>query len=201
MKRMLSGLLAGALLLSLAACGNSESGGTSASQGDASAQGEVSSQGTASSGGEDAEATPMPPFTTTDLEGNTVTEEIFAGKDVTVVNVWGTYCGPCISEMPALGEWAREMPDNVQLIGIVCDLTEEGGETLELAKTILEEADAEFPCLAVSEDLAWLLYSVQGVPTTFFVDGEGRIVGRAILGAYVDQYRARVEELLNEIEG
>lgn len=193
MKRVFSGLLAIALLLSLAACGNSESGGTSASQPG------VSSQEPASSGGEEVEPTPMPPFTTTDLEGNTVTEKIFAGKDVTVVNVWGTYCGPCISEMPELGEWAREMPDNVQLIGIVCDVTEEGGETLELAKTILQEADAEFPCLAVSGDLSWLLYSVQGVPTTFFVDGEGRIVGRAILGAYVEQYQARVEELLNEI--
>lgn len=201
MKRILSGLLAGALLLSLAACGGSEGGGASASQGNAPAREDASSQEPASSGGEDAEATPMPPFTTTDLDGNTVTEEIFAGKDVTVVNVWGTYCGPCISEMPELGEWAREMPDNVQLIGIVCDVTEEGGETLELAKTILKEADAGFPCLAVSEDLAWLLYSVQGVPTTFFVDGEGRIVGRAILGAYVEQYQARVEELLNEIEG
>lgn len=199
MKRMLSGLLALALLLSLAACGSSRDGGTSAPQGSAPAQGDVSSQGTASSGGEDIEPTPMPPFTTTDLEGNTVTEEIFAGKDLTVVNVWGTYCSPCISEMPELGEWAREMPDNVQLIGIVCDVTEEGGETLELAKTILQEADAEFPCLAVSGDLSWLLYSVQGVPTTFFVDGEGRIVGRAILGAYVEQYQARVEELLNEI--
>lgn len=199
MKRVFSGFLAIALLLSLAACGDSESGGTSASRGDAPSQPGVSSQEPASSGGEEVEPTPMPPFTTTDLEGNTVTEEIFAGKDVTVVNVWGTYCGPCISEMPQLGEWAREMPDNVQLIGIVCDVTEEGGETLELAKTILQEADAEFPCLAVSEDLSWLLYSVQGVPTTFFVDGEGRIVGRAILGAYVEQYQARVEELLNEI--
>ncbi len=201
MKRIFSGLLAAALLLSLAACGSSQDGGTSAPQGNAPAQGDVSSQGTSPSGGEDIEPTPMPPFTTTDLDGNTVTEEIFAGKDVTVVNVWGTYCGPCVSEMPELGEWAREMPDNVQLIGIVCDVTEEGEDTLELAKTILEEADADFPCLAVSEDLSWLLYSVQGVPTTFFVDGEGRIVGRAILGAYVDQYQARVEELLNEIEG
>ena len=45
----------------------------------------------------------MPAFTTKDLDGNEVTEEIFAKKDLTVVNIWGTFCTPCIGEMPALG--------------------------------------------------------------------------------------------------
>ena len=47
----------------------------------------------------------MPSFTAKDLDGNTVTEEIFAEKDLTVVNIWGTFCPPCIAEMPELGEF------------------------------------------------------------------------------------------------
>lgn len=144
----------------------------------------------------------IPDFTTTDLEGNTVTQDIFSGKDLTVVNIWGTYCGPCINEMPELGEWAAEMPDNVQLLGIVCDLmTADEGETLELAQDIVARTGAGYTNIAMCDGLAWIAYSVQGVPTTFFVNGSGEIVGQAVLGAYVDRYKAQVEVLLHEDAG
>lgn len=47
-------------------------------------------------------ANKFPAFTTTDLNGNAVTEEIFLGKALTVVNIWGTFCDPCVNEMPLL---------------------------------------------------------------------------------------------------
>lgn len=58
----------------------------------------------------------MPAFEVTDLEGNPVGESnsIFENTDITVVNCWGTFCTPCIDEMPELEEWTKEMPDNVQ---------------------------------------------------------------------------------------
>ena len=144
----------------------------------------------------------IPDFTTTDLEGNAVTQDIFSGKDLTVVNIWGTYCGPCINEMPELGEWAAEMPDNIQLLGIVCDLmTGDEGETLELAQDIVARTGAGYTNIAMCEGLAWIAYSVQGVPTTFFVNGSGEIVGQAVLGAYVDRYKAQMEVLLDEDAG
>lgn len=42
----------------------------------------------------------IPAFTTVDMAGNTVTDELFTQADLTVLNIWGTYCGPCIGEMP-----------------------------------------------------------------------------------------------------
>lgn len=150
----------------------------------------------------DKSETRIPDFTTTDLEGNTVTQDIFLDKDLTVVNVWGTYCSPCINEMPELGAWAGEMPDNVQLLGVVCDLmTGDEGETLELARDIVARTGAGYTSIAMCDDLAWIAYGIEGVPTTFFVDGNGEIVGKAILGAYVDQYKAQAEALLHENEG
>ena len=38
-------------------------------------------------------------FSTKDLDGNTVTSEIFENYDVTLVNIWGTFCGPCKAEL------------------------------------------------------------------------------------------------------
>lgn len=150
----------------------------------------------------DKSETRIPDFTTTDLEGNTVTQDIFFGKDLTVVNVWGTYCPPCINEMPELGAWAGDMPDNVQLLGVVCDvMTGDEGETLELARDIVSRTGAEYTSITMCDGLAWIAYGIEGVPTTFFVDGSGEIVGKVILGAYVDQYKAQVEALLHENEG
>ena len=121
----------------------------------------------------------FPNFTTTDLNGKQVTNDIFAQKKLTVINIWGTFCGPCINEMPELGEWSDEMSNNVQLIGLVCDI--EGADdysTINDAKAILNNVDA--------------------VPTTIFVDSEGNILDKTISGADVDGYKEVVAEYLNE---
>jgi len=133
-------------------------------------------------------------FTTTDLDGNEVTESIFSGYDLTVINVWGTFCGPCIGEMPELAQWHKELPENVQLIGLVSDVNE-GGD-VSAAKKILSDTGAEFVNLLSSNSLIPLLSMSQYVPTTYFVDSEGKMVGDPIVGADVNGYKQFVEEYL-----
>lgn len=135
----------------------------------------------------------MPSFTTMDLEGNVVTDDIFSQKDLTIVNVWGTYCGPCINEMPELGEWAKELPENVQLIGLVCD----GYGNEDTAALIVEQTGADYLQLIANEDFLGLFETIVGVPTTYFVDKDGNIVGEPIIGAYVDGYKNFVEGYFN----
>lgn len=50
-------------------------------------------------------------FTSMDLDGNEVNQSIISEADLTILNIWGTFCGPCISEMPDLGELADEYAD------------------------------------------------------------------------------------------
>ena len=140
----------------------------------------------------------FPAFTTTDLDGNTVTNDIFAGKKLTVVNIWGTFCGPCINEMPELAQWDAEMPEDVQIIGLVSDLTTASDTaTLETAKEICAATGVTFPSMVANEDFIPLLSGVIGVPTTLFVDGSGAIVGEPIVGANVPAYRQFVEDYLH----
>lgn len=142
--------------------------------------------------------TSFPAFTATDLDGNTVTESIFAEKDLTVLNIWGTFCGPCIGEMPELGEWAEEMPDNVQMLGLIIDISgEDDTEHRDLAVDITQKAGANFTNLIANADFSPILRDVVGVPTTLFIDGGGNIVGDPIVGADVDGYKAFVEDYLN----
>lgn len=160
-----------------------------------------SNDGLTTSAAKSQETIKMVSFNSEDLDGNAVTEKIFAEKDLTVVNIWGTFCGPCIQEMPELAAWAKEMPDNVQLIGLVEDINGVNDtEHIKLARQILKEADANFlNIIAGTEDFYDILVSLIGVPTTIFVDKNGNIVGRPIIGANVDGYKKFVEQYLNEL--
>ena len=141
----------------------------------------------------------MPSFTAKDLDGNIITEDIFREKDLTVVNIWGTFCPPCIAEMPELGEWADSMPDNVQMVGLIIDISgDEDAQHHDLAVTITEKAGVKYTNIIANADFNDVLKWVVGVPTTLFVDQEGAIVGSPIVGADVEGYKTFVEEYLNE---
>ena len=146
-----------------------------------------------------AQASPVaknvPNFTATTITGETVTNEIFASKKITVVNIWGTFCPPCIAEMPELGEMARSMPADAQIIGLVCD-TSENSPQIQDALKITREAGADFVNIVPDEQLMKFMDGVEAVPTTIFVNSKGEVVGRAIIGADVEGYKDELEKLL-----
>ena len=136
----------------------------------------------------------MPAFTTKDIYGNDVDSSIFSEKKLTVVNVWGTFCGPCIREMPDLADWASKMGDDVQLFGIVGDINGENDtQHIELAQTIAQKANVEFTNLIPNNDLSSFMSNIIGFPTTFFVDQNGVLVGEPIVGANVNGCKEFVE--------
>jgi thiol-disulfide isomerase/thioredoxin len=142
----------------------------------------------------------VPDFSAADLNGNKVSAGIFAEHDLTVVNIWGTFCGPCIAEMPELGEWARNMDRKVALIGIVGDIMNESDEeTIALAQDILKNAEADFVNLIPNDTLSAFLEGVIAFPTTIFVDSTGAIVGEPIVGADVDAYKESVEVYFSDL--
>ena len=147
---------------------------------------------------EDQDGQKMPLFTTKDLQGNTVTDSIFQEKDLTVVNIWGTFCGPCIEEMPELAEWSKSMPSNVQIIGLVCDIEGEDDQAhKDKALQIMEKAGADFANIIPGSEFSSLLGQVTGVPTTIFVDKDGNITGKPVVGADVSAYKKFVEDYIS----
>lgn len=128
-------------------------------------------------------------FKAQDLDGKPVTQAIFADHDLTLINVWATFCGPCLSEMPELGELSTEYKDKgLQIVGVVADVL--GGpdqvspSQLDQAKTIVKKTKASYLHIVPIGDLSTtLLPQVPAVPTTIFVDKNGKQVGSAIVGA------------------
>lgn len=133
-----------------------------------------------------------------DLEGNTISEDVFLQSKFTMVNVWATYCGPCLNEMPGLGELAAEHDRaEFQIIGIVSDVRE--GEDPSLVEELVQQTGADYPHLLAnaSIDQAFLA-GVSGVPTTFFFDGEGAYLGGIVGAADKSTWEELIHELLEE---
>lgn len=162
----------------------------------AACQGSADQTADEGSSSADSALTEFPEFSTIDLEGNAVDNSIFAEADVTVINFWGTYCPPCIREMPDLAKWSEKMPENVQIIGIVIDVGSTDSEEYSKAVEIVSKAGVGYTNLLAAQGMTDIFNELIGVPTTYFVDSEGKILCEPIAGAYVDKYKSTVEDLL-----
>ena len=146
-------------------------------------------------------------FTATDIDGNPVDQTLFADYKLTMINVWATYCSPCINEMPDLGRLHADMAaEGVQIVGLVSDALDSSGNIsqsqVDLARDIIEATGANYPHMLPSQDLiSTVLWQVTAVPTTIFVDHTGELVGYAYAGSRsYDQWTAIIYDTLSLLE-
>ena len=126
---------------------------------------------------------------TKDIHGKEFTSKDFANYDLTMVNVFATWCTACIQEIPDLVEVQKEMQaKGVNIIGIVTDTVDDTGENreaLEKAKLIQEKTKANYSFLMPDKtNFNGRLNGIQALPETFFVDKKGQIVGETYSGSH-----------------
>ena len=150
-----------------------------------------------------AEWSGLTSFSTYDMQLQPVTEEIFAPYDLTMVNIWATWCGYCVREMPELAKLKDMLPENVNLITICDDASVE----TELAYNILQQTGAtNFQTLMGTQEIYdQFLYQVYAFPTTYFLDSEGNPVGEPIVGVpsledTANTYYGVIQEVLAMLE-
>lgn len=184
MKKITAALFTAIICVSLVACGNKKEDTSNNSLPSKETSSSVSSDIDVNNlATEEPEQEPFyVNFETTDLNGGSVSSEEFGDYELTIVNIWGTWCPPCVAELPELQKVSEAYADkNVRVIGMLQDGVknnlEKDEKIIENAKTLLEEAGANYtvalPDITFYSDV---LVQIQAFPTTLFIGSEGELL-------------------------
>jgi len=114
-----------------------------------------------------------PDFDLPTLDGKDLKLSGLRGKAV-LLNFWATYCGPCKIEMPWFVELQKEYgPQGFQIVGVAMD----DASTEDIAK-FAKEMGVNYPILLGKESVGQSYGGVSVLPTTFFVDRDGKLIAR-----------------------
>lgn len=109
-------------------------------------------------------------FSVTDRDGNTWDESVFSSYNLTMINFWEPWCGPCVGEIPDLEKLYEDYKDmGFQIIGVYSETAMEGE-----VDQIIRDSGVTYPILHYSSEFD--KFQTGYVPTTIFVDGEGHIL-------------------------
>ncbi|VTS75943.1 thioredoxin family protein [Enterococcus hirae] len=118
-------------------------------------------------------------LSTKDINGKDFTSKDFEKYDLTMVNVFATWCTACVKEIPDLVEVQNDMKSKgVNIVGVVTDPVDdnsENKEAIEKSKLIHEKTKASYPFLMPDKTN---FNGIQAMPETFFVgnNGETKVV-------------------------
>ncbi len=117
-----------------------------------------------------------------DLDGKSHDLAKLRGK-VVLINFWATWCPPCRREMPSLERLSQALAGEPFIV-LAVDVGEDA-DTIEAFTNQLDTVPT-FPILLDATSRAMQAWKVAGLPTTFLVDKQGRVVASAIGGREFD---------------
>ena len=152
------------------------------------------------------DSTTVGKFETKGIDGKDYTEKVFSDYDLTLVNIFTTWCSPCVNEIPELEKLYEEMKEKgVGVVGVVLDTVGDDGKqddaTVKKAGVLQEKTKASYPFLIPDSTMMnGRLNGISAFPETFFVDKEGNIVGETYTGSHsLEEWKEIVEKELQNV--
>jgi thiol-disulfide isomerase/thioredoxin len=130
-----------------------------------------------------------PNFTLETLDGDEMALTDFRGQKV-FVNFWATWCPPCQAEMPHMQELYEE--HDVEILAINLTETEPNVEQVDRFRNDFE---LTFPILLDHDVSIAELYQIQPIPSSYFIDTNGRIHSVALGALTKEMMVQRIEEM------
>lgn len=132
---------------------------------------------------------PAPDFELELFSGKTVRLSDFQGKKPVLINFWASWCPPCREEAPELAKLGKILKDDIEFIGIVTN------DTKENSLAFMKEFDVTYENGIDRSNIAQS-YKITGIPETFWIDKEGRIVDHWIGAIDEANLTARTRSLI-----
>ncbi|MER3397338.1 MAG: hypothetical protein C4315_10300 [Chloroflexota bacterium] len=131
-----------------------------------------------------------PDFTLKLFDGGEFKLSAYRGRPV-VLNFWASWCGPCRAEAPVLeNAWQQYQDQGVMLVGLAVQDREES------ARAFIQEFGLTYPMGLDVGDRVATLYQITGLPTSVFIDGQGRIRHRWVGAISKNRVGLLIEDLL-----
>ncbi|HZU22459.1 MAG TPA: TlpA disulfide reductase family protein, partial [Terriglobales bacterium] len=131
-----------------------------------------------------------PNFQLTTLDGKQVSLTDFRGKAV-LLNFWATWCGPCRIEMPWFVDLQKKYaPQGFEIVGVAMD---DSGE--KAIKEFTQQVGTNYTIL-LGKDAIGDAYGVEGMPTSFFIARDGKIIDQTLGLASKKELEDRIERAL-----
>ena len=131
-----------------------------------------------------------PDFTRADLAGRQVRLADYRGKLV-LLNFWATWCAPCRKEMPLFSKWQHDYgAQGLQIVGVSMD------DDVTSVKQVLAQRPVRYPIVMGDAKLGERFGGVFGLPLSFLIDAQGRIVARYQGESDLARMEAKLKELL-----
>jgi peroxiredoxin len=118
---------------------------------------------------------PAPEFTLPDLDGKMVNLADYKGK-VVLLNIWATWCPPCVEEMPSMEKLYQELKEE-DFVLLAASVDASGNEVVA---PFMKTHKLSFPALTDTQGKLQDLYQTTGVPESFIIDENGIIAEKVI---------------------
>lgn len=138
-----------------------------------------------------------PDFRLVNLEGKEVSLDDMKGK-VVVLDFWATWCGPCKASFPGMQKMVNQYKDSDQVVFLFIDTWERGKNKEKDVTDFISKNEYTFNVLMDKEDKIVAKYKVEGIPTKFVLDGNGKIRFKSV--GYSGNNEALVTEMNLMIE-